>query len=189
MVQMRNIAQPVRYEAPQTELRFEKLPGELRMSVGDLNATNIVGPIQLSARAKDVQINDFTQGADITVHRGDIELRPGKTFAKMNIRTDSGDIDVAVPPQARVEVNATTRHGEITNDLGDSFKVEQSGEGATLHGATSTAAPIVTLTTDRGSVTLRKAEGDETAQDMTPARAPKAPKMAPAPPIPPAREQ
>ena len=195
MVQMRNITKPVHYTAPQTELSFEKLPGDLRMSVGELSASNVVGPLRLSARTKDVQLADFTQGLEISLDRGDIELRPEKAaLAKMDVHTRSGDIDLAVPEKAKLELNASTDHGEVTNDLGDAFKLNSNDRGATLKGNNGTAAPIVTLNTNRGTITVRKASGTEAAQyhdstDHGSMPAPPKPPKVPAAPVPEEREQ
>ncbi len=190
MVQMRNVAKAVRYEAPQTELTFEKLPGDIRMTVGELTATNVVGPIRLSARSKDVQVRDFTQGLEISVDRGDIEVRPSApSLARMDVRTRSGDIDFAVPEKAKFDLAATTDRGEITNDLGDFFKAETSGPGASLKGNIGDG-PRVVLATNRGSITVRKANGTDTADasEHEAPRAPKAPKV-PSAPLAPAQEQ
>ncbi len=195
-VQMRNMLKPVHYEAPQTELSFERLPGQIQMTVGELTATNVVGPIRLSARAKDVQLNDYSQGVEISVDRGDITLRPSAgTLAQMEIRTRSGDIDFAVPDKARLDLSASTDRGEITNDFGPAFKGDPMGRGATLKGAIG-QGPRVVLATNSGSITVRKASGSETSQvirgksdDEEDPSAPPAPAKAPKAPLPPAQEQ
>jgi len=191
-VEMRNLSKPVHYEAPQTELSFEKLPGQVQMTVGELTATNVVGPIRLSARAKDVQLNDFTQGVEITVDRGDITLRPTTVpLGQMDIRTRSGDIDFAVPDKAKLDLQASTERGEITNDFGNQFTGDSSGRGATLKGAIG-QGPRVMLATNRGSVTVRKASGSETTQVIKgkeDGEGPEAPEHPPAPPVPPVQEQ
>jgi DUF4097 and DUF4098 domain-containing protein YvlB len=196
-VQMRNMAKPVHYEAPQTELSFEKLPGQIQMTVGELSVTNVVGPIHLSARAKDVQLNDYSQGVEISVDRGDITLRPNAPpLGQMDIRTRSGDIDFAVPDKARLDLSASTDHGEINNDFGSEFKGDASGRGATLKGAIG-QGPRIVLTTNRGSITVRKANGSETTQVIRgksedgdeDAPEPPAPAKPPKAPLPPAQEQ
>ena len=162
------------------------------MTVGELTATNIVGPIRLSARAKDIQLNDFTQGVDISVDRGDITLRPATVpLGQMDIRTRSGDIDFAVPDKAKLDLSATTNHGEINNDFGSQFTGDSSGRGASLKGSIG-QGPRVVLATNRGSVTVRKASGSETTQVIKgkdDGEAPEAPEHPPAPPAPATQEQ
>ncbi len=174
-VQLRNLAKALRYESEHGgEFTAEAIPGQLRMSLSDLNANNIVGPIRLNGRSRDIQINDFTQSVDISVDRGDIELRPGAgTLGKVDVRTHSGDIDISLPDKAKVQLTATTDRGELTNDFNPSFETRSQGHGATLSGTTGDG-PRVNLVTGHGSVTIRKAS-DVMAN------------AAPAPPEPPSR--
>lgn len=178
-VQFRNLAKPVRYEAVNSQFAAEGVPGQVRLSLSDLNASNIVGPVRINAKSKDVQIADFTQGLEVTVDRGDIEVRPGKSaLAKIDIKTRSGDIDVSLPDKAKLQVSATTDRGEITNDFSPTLDARTEGHGATLRGATGDG-PKVTLSTSRGSITVRKAS-DVAAE---------APPVPPAPPKPAAPPQ
>lgn len=162
-VQFHNLAKPVHFESEHAEFSAEAVPGQVRISLSDLNASNLVGPIRLTGRSKDVQINDFTQGVEISLDRGDIELRPGKgLLGKLEVHTRSGDIDLSLPEKARVQLTATTDRGEITNDYNPAFESRSQGHGASLNGSTGDG-PRVNLTTGRGSVTVRKAT-DEAAQ-------------------------
>ena len=156
-IQFRNLAKPLRYESEHGEFTAEAVPGQVRMSLSDLNATNVTGPIRLNARSKDVTIADFTQALDISLDRGDIELRPGKgPMGKMEVRTHSGDIDLSLPDKAKVQLKATTQRGEVTNEFNPSLEARGEGHGATLAGSTGDG-PRINLETGRGSVTIRKA--------------------------------
>jgi hypothetical protein len=109
----------------------------------------------------------------------------------MDIRTRSGDIDFAVPDKARLDLSATTNHGEINNDFGSQFTGDSSGRGASLKGSIG-QGPRVVLATNRGSVTVRKASGSETTQVIKgkdDGEAPEAPEHPPAPPAPATQEQ
>ena len=161
-IQLSNLAQPLRWEDPLNSMECEKLPGQVRMSRGDFTGNNIVGPIRLKARSSDVQLSEFTQALDLTVDRGDIDLKPGKNLPKMEVRTRSGDIDLALPAGAKFDLRASTEHGEAGNDYGEPLREEEAGHGgATIAGSTG-AGPQLRVETGRGSVTVRKASGDET---------------------------
>jgi hypothetical protein len=161
-IQLSNLAPTLRWEDPLNSMDCEKLPGQVRMSRGDFTGNNIIGPIRLKARSTDVQLSEFTQALDLTVDRGDIDLKPGKNLPKMEVRTRSGDIDLALPVGAKFDLRASTEHGEADNDYGDPLRDQDAGHGgATLAGSTG-AGPQLRLETGRGSVTVRKASGDET---------------------------
>lgn len=179
----RNLGKPLRFESSQTELRVERTAGFVRIALGNITGENVQGPIRLSTRSRDVQFRDFSNSLEVTVERGDVELRPAKQQAgKIDVRTKNGDINLALPGGARFELTATTRRGEVTNDYGAPLKAESEGRGATLRGSAG-AGPAITLNTDRGSVTVRRADGSpEPPRSILPkSLTPEPPK---APPVP-----
>ncbi len=175
-IQLNNLAQPLRWEDPQNSMAFEKLPGQIRASRGDFTGNNVVGPIRLKARSRDVQLSDFTQSLDLTLDRGDIDLKPGKNLPKMEVHTRSGDIDLALPVGAKFDLRAFTEHGDANNEYGDPLHEDSSGRGTVIAGG-SGGGPQLRLETGRGTLTVRKSSGDDltTIPDSSP-KAPKAPK-------------
>lgn len=162
IVQFRDLRQPLRMTGSLgTDLSIEKLPGQVRMVLGDFTASNLVGPIHLSTRSRDVRISDFTNSLDLSVERGDIELRPGTLpLARMDVRTRSGDITLSLPPAAKFDLTASTSRGDVTNDFGAPITAESSGRGSTLRGSMP-GGSRVSAQTDRGEVTVRKASADD----------------------------
>jgi hypothetical protein len=121
---------------------------------------------------------------DLTLDRGDIDLKPGKNLPKMEVHTRSGDMDLALPPGAKFDLRATTEHGDAQDEYGDPIREDASGHGATLAGTTPGGGPQMRLETGRGTVTVRKAGAEETttfpdipsAPPPTPPKQPSAPK-------------
>jgi DUF4097 and DUF4098 domain-containing protein YvlB len=188
-VQLRNLAKPLRWDASNkggpNQLEVARLPGEIRMDLRSFTATDMVGPVRLSARSLDAQIGDFTQTLEVSLDRGDIELRPLKTpLGKMDVRTRSGNIELAVPAAAKFELKATTSRGEIENEFGPPLKLDvYSGESdrnrdkkraSTLTGSVGDG-PAITLTTDRGNVTVRKGTGEQVSLKAVPPKPPAPP--------------
>ncbi len=178
----RNIARPFRFESSYTEFRAERVPGQVRISLGELTASDLVGPLRLtSSRAKDVQLGDFTEAAEISLERGDIELRPRLPVAKMEVRTGSGDVELALPDSARFDLRASTNRGEAINDFGAPLQVEsESAEGrrrgSAIRGAVG-SGPTLNLITERGTITIRKSV-------VEPPRPPSPPATPPSPKAP-----
>ncbi len=178
-VQLRGLAQPVRYDDPQVTFDCEKLPGQARLGLGELTADNVVGPIRVNARSRDVQLSDFTQSLDLSLERGDVSLRPGKNIPKIEVHTRSGDLDLALPAGAKVDLRASTDRGEAHNDFGAPLTVDESNRGASIAG--NNGGPQIRMETGRGTLTVRKASGDEVTFPDIPSQ-PKAP-SAPSAPI------
>jgi DUF4097 and DUF4098 domain-containing protein YvlB len=153
-----NLAKPLHVQSPGTELQVEAVPGQITTDLSDFAGTNLVGPIRLNAKNKDVRVEDFKQALSVSVERGDINVRPGRLpLAKIEAHTRYGDVAIALPQGAKFELTATTKRGEIQNEFGDALKVEAEGRGATLKGAVG-SGPAVTLDTTRGSITVERGE-------------------------------
>ncbi len=160
-IQLHNLSKPVRFNCQGIELSAEKLPGDVKMGLGDLTASNLVGPVHISGRSRDVTVSDFTNSLEIVIDRGDITLRPGLLpLARIDAQTRSGDITLALPAAAKFDLTASTSHGDVTNDFGSPIRTQSAGRGQELRG-TVAGGPAVTLHTDRGPVTVQKGSGDE----------------------------
>ncbi len=155
-VSLHDLAKPVRVESMRTELDAQQVPGEIRLDRGSLSIQNVVGPVRLTTRATDVSLDGFSDQVELTVDKGDIDLRPGHVpLGKMTVHTRSGNIELALPQSAAFALSASTDHGEIDNEFGEALKERTEGRGARLEGTIGTG-PDLNLTTDRGSITVRK---------------------------------
>lgn len=162
-VSLHDLAKPVRLENLRTELDIEQAPGEIRLDRGSLNVENVIGPLRLTTHATDVSIDGFSNDIELSVDKGDIDLRPGRApLGKMTVHTRSGNIELALPQSANFALSASTDHGEIDNEFGDALKQRTEGQGARLEGSVG-SGPNLNLTTDRGSITVRKASGEATS--------------------------
>jgi hypothetical protein len=160
VIQFRNISKPIRFNGQQTDLDIEKLPGQVRMALGDFTANNLIGPVRLTTRSRDVHISDFTNSLEVSVERGDVELRPGKLpVAKMDVHVHFGDIEVRLPPAAKVDLTAVTLRGDTYFDLGSPFYSDRNGNGGAIRG--STGGPVLNLQTERGKMSVLKATSDD----------------------------
>jgi DUF4097 and DUF4098 domain-containing protein YvlB len=174
-LQFRNLAKPIRIQGPSTELRVERIPGEIRMDLDKFSATNLVGPIRLtSSRSRDVQLEQFTNSLELSVRGGDITLRPaGSPLPKIGAKTRDGNVVLVLPADAKFALKAVSSRGDVSNDYGPALKTVNNVEDR--HGAASIVSaagqgPEITVETDRGSITVRKDSG--AALTPQPGRAP-----------------
>jgi DUF4097 and DUF4098 domain-containing protein YvlB len=160
VIQFRNISKPLRFNGQQTDLDIEKLPGQVRMALGDFTATDLVGPVRLTTRSRDVHISDFTNSLELSVERGDVELRPGKLpLSKMDVHVHFGDVELKLPAAAKFDLTATTLRGEVYTDFDSPVHAERNGNGGAIRG--SNGGPVVNLQTERGKVSVLKATADD----------------------------
>jgi DUF4097 and DUF4098 domain-containing protein YvlB len=155
-LQFKNLAKPLHLESRNTDLRVEKVPGTITMDLGDFNGTDLVGPVRLVTRSKDIHLDGFTQSLELETERGDIELKPGNVpLAKIDARSRSGNIELELPEAAKFEMRASTTRGEVQNEYGTPLETRTEGHGGTLKGKVGDG-PVITITTDRGAVTVKK---------------------------------
>jgi DUF4097 and DUF4098 domain-containing protein YvlB len=153
----RKLAKPLHFESVNTDLRVEALPGEINMDLGGLNARDVIGPMRLVTKTKDVRISDFTNSLDLQTERGDIELSPNRMpLAKIDARSRSGRIELVLPAKASFQLEASTAQGDAVNDYGPPLQKETEGRSASLRGAVG-KGPEIRLATQRGTVSVRKA--------------------------------
>ncbi len=165
-LQLRNLAKPLRVQAPSTDLRVERVPGQIHMDLGQFTGSNLVGPIRLSSsRARDVDLEKFTQSLELVLDQGDISLRPAQTpLAKIDARTRNGQVEIALPPGGGFDLKAVTNRGEVSNDFGPALKTASDANdnehrrGGSIIG-TLGSGPSIVVQTERGALTVRKDTG------------------------------
>jgi hypothetical protein len=173
---------------PQTEITAQGLPGDLRMTLSDVRATNIAGPLRIQSTTKDIELIGFTESLDLSVNRGNLILAPGTLRpARMNVRLEAGDVELALAPGAQFELNAETTRGEAINDYGDRVRQEADGRSSRIRG-TNGGAPI-DISVRRGRMIVRRDGGIvpvpnvQAPRAVAPQAALPAPKAAPPKPV------
>jgi DUF4097 and DUF4098 domain-containing protein YvlB len=160
-VSLRELAKPVRVQNERTQLAVQQIPGEVRLDRGNFSAENVVGPVILTTHATDVSFDGFTAGLDLTVDKGDVEIRPNRSpLSKIAVHSTSGNIELSLPEAAKFALNASTERGEVENDFGNALTEVSEGHGAKLEGTVG-AGPDLNLVTNHGTITVRKSAKDE----------------------------
>ena len=183
----KKLAKPLQFEgARNTELSVQAVPGRINMTLGEFSGTDLIGPIRLVGSSRDIHMEQFTQSLELENQRGDVELHPGRLpMPSIEARNGSGRIDLVLPEKATFQLDATAERGEALNDFGSQIRQESSGHSATLKGKVG-EGPTVHITSDRGSITVRKegSSGDDQAEKVEKPEKPEAPEK----PEKPARE-
>lgn len=155
-VSLRELAKPVRVDNMRTRLEIQQVPGEVRIDRGSLSAQGVVGPLNLATHATDVSLAGFTNAIQVSVDRGDIELRPERLpLGKMDVRVRAGNIDLTVPQAGQFALAASTDHGDIDNEFGGGLTQRTEKMGSRLDGSVGNGSDV-TLATGRGNITVRK---------------------------------
>jgi DUF4097 and DUF4098 domain-containing protein YvlB len=174
------IAKPVTFKSSRTNMEFSKLDGDLNLDSGDLQATNITGPVRLTTRSKDVHLTGVSGDVRLQDENGGIEIDVSK-LGSMQLDNRNGDIEVHLPDKAGFQVNAQARNGEIQSDFGG-LKIENGDDRATANGTVGSGGPHLVLNNEHGTIEIRK--GSAVAEAPEPPKMPREPKAPRAPEVP-----
>jgi DUF4097 and DUF4098 domain-containing protein YvlB len=171
------IAKGVTFRSSRTSMEFSKLDGDLNLDSGDLQATNIAGPVRLTTRSKDVHLTEVSGDVRLEDENGEIDIQMSK-LGSVQLDNRNGDIEIYLPDKGGFQLNAQARNGEIQSDFSD-LKVDNGDDHATANGTVGGGGPHIVLNNEHGTIAIHKGSEAEEAP-----RAPEAPKPPPAPKAP-----
>ena len=170
-VRLVRVTKTVSFHSSRTDMEFAHLDGRLDLDSGDLRADSLAGPMRLTTRSKDIALEGLSGDLRLEDSNGTVEVglhNPG------NIQIDNrkGDVQVSIPPNTPMKVEARTRDGEIQSDF-EEIKIEGEQKQSSASGSIGTNGPRMAINCDRGTIEIRK--GTVMA----------APPVPPVPPVPP----
>jgi DUF4097 and DUF4098 domain-containing protein YvlB len=168
-VRLVRVSKTVSFRSSRTEMEFARLDGRLDLDSGDLRADSLSGPMRLTTHSKDIALEGLSGDLRLEDSNGTVEVgvyKPG------NIQIDNrkGDVQVSIPPNTAIKIEARTREGEISSDF-EEIKVANHDRQSSASGSIGSNGPRLVMNCEKGSIEIRKG---------TVAVVP------PAPPIPPA---
>jgi DUF4097 and DUF4098 domain-containing protein YvlB len=170
-LKLARITKPVTFKSSRTTMEFARLDGELSLDSGDLQASNVIGPVRLETRAKDVRLRGVSGDLRLRDENGAVEVHMSKV-GTTQVDNRQGDIQIFVPDKAKFQLNAHARNGEIQTDFGE-LKVNNSNDEAVASGAVGGGGPQLALTNEHGTIEIRK--GSTEAEMIPNPRAPQSP--------------
>ena len=180
-LKLSKIAQTVIFRSSRTELQFESLKGDLDLDSGDLQGSDMTGPVRLTTRSKDVRLTGVSGDVRLQNENGSVEVRMTK-LGSVQIEDRSNDISLYVPDKAGFQIDARARNGEIESDFND-MKINSADDQATATGAVNGGGPHVIINNEHANIEIRKNSSAEEEEPETPKmpkaqKPPKAPKAA-----------
>jgi DUF4097 and DUF4098 domain-containing protein YvlB len=174
-VKLSRLAQGVTFHSSRTDLQFFRLNGDLNLDSGDLQASDVVGPVRLSTRAKDVRLTGVAGDVRLQDENGSVELHMSK-LGSVQVENRKGDVQIYVPDKAGFQVDARSRGGDVETDF-DGLKVDNREDQATATGTVGGGGPHLVVTNEHGTIEIRKGStvAEAPAAPSTPA-SPKAPR-------------
>ena len=179
-IKLARIAGPVSFKSARTDMEFSRLNGDLDMDSGDMRAGDLVGPLRLLTRSKDIRLNGVNGDVRLENENGAVELHMSK-LGNMQLSNRNSDVQIYVPDKAGFQLEAHSRGGEIESDF-DALKINNGDSQATASGTVGGGGPQIVINNEHGGIEVRK--GSMVAEVPVPPKPPKAPGAAPKVPVP-----
>lgn len=184
LIQLRNLAKPIRWDGPQTDFTAQGLPGEMRMTIGDLTATRLTGPVRIESQNKDITLTDVTGATTVSINRGDVRITAtALPLSDTNVRVEGGNVELSLPEKAKFNLNAVTDKGEAYSDYGEGVSQDSNGRRGNVIRSNG-GGPTLDIHVNRGDITLRSNGGTGTILPELPDPRLKANKVSPVTPLP-----
>lgn len=158
----------------QATLQIDRLSGAVEMD-------GVGGALTVSHDHGSVDVEGAAAPVDVTIKNGDVRVgfRSVPAEEPLRLRTSNGDVDVGLPPDASVQVDARTDVGTIRTQ-GLSFSPEEFtpvNAGARYTAQLGEGGPTLEVRTENGSIAFQaqdttRADTTEAAADPGPATVP-----------------
>jgi hypothetical protein len=179
-LKLSKIGKSVSFKSSRTDLEFSKLDGDLDLDSDSLRGDNLLGPVRLSTRSKDVSLDSVS--GDVRIQDENSGVQVGlKAPGNVQIDNRNGDIMLGVPDKVGFKVEARSRGGEVQADF-PGVNVTNTDEDGKASGTFGNGAMHVVLNSEHGNITMHKREIENAsvpAPPKPPHKAPPAPSEGP----------
>jgi DUF4097 and DUF4098 domain-containing protein YvlB len=182
-VKLSRIAGPVTFRSSRTDMQFARLNGDLDLDSGDLQASDMIGPVRLNTRSKDVRLSGISGDLRLQDENGSVELHLVKV-GSLQVENRKGDIQIYLPDKSAFQLDARARNGDVSTDFSE-LKVDNSNDQAIATGTVGSGGPHLVINNEHGDIEIRKRSSvAENSEPPAPPVAPRAPRAPAAPKVP-----
>lgn len=175
-VKLSKIGKAVTFKSSRTDLELAKLNGDLSLDSDSLRADNLIGPVRLSTRSKDVSLEGVSGDVRVQDENSAVTVSL-KSAGNVQIDNRNGDITVGVPEKIGFKVDARSRGGEVQADFPGVNVANDDREGK-LSGTFGNGAIRLVLNSEHGNITVQKDQTESAHSMPEPPAPPKVPKHA-----------
>jgi DUF4097 and DUF4098 domain-containing protein YvlB len=156
-IRLNQIAKTVEFKSARSDIMLSSVPGDLEISGDSLRATDVIGPMRLVTRSKEIHLEGVTGDVEVENTNGGIEIHPANKLpmGKIMITGKHGDITLVLPPNAGFQVDATTRKGDITSDFSP-LRTEENNGSSRATGTIGNGAAKLQINADTGDIHINK---------------------------------
>jgi hypothetical protein len=159
-----------RFHTSRTDFQLARLDGQIDISSDeDLTADQMIGPVILNTRNRNITLDRIAGDVTITNKNGKVDLTGAPPLGNVSVENRNGEVTLTVPDQSGFNVQAATTEGDIENDFG--LAPSENNNRKSLNGSIGKPAANIRINTTQEDISLKRAS-------IAP--------LSPLPPIPPA---
>jgi DUF4097 and DUF4098 domain-containing protein YvlB len=162
-VKLERIAKTVTFKSSRTDMEFSRIDGTLDLDSDELHAGEIIGPLRLNTRSKNIRLDGLSGDVRLQDDNGAVELVM-RTVGNMQIDNRNGDIQLSLPDKAGFRLDARTRDGEIQSDFPE-LKVNNDEHQATANGNVGNGSSHIVVNNEHDNIEIRKAPANGGPKD------------------------
>lgn len=153
---LEHIRGPIRFHSTRTDMQLGRLDGEADISNNaDLSASEVVGPLTLSTRSRNVTLDRIAGNVSVTNSNGFVNVTSAPPLGDVTIENRNGDVTLTVPEHSSFSIDAQTTDGDLDNDF--SLSNQGTDTHKTFTGTIGKGGSTLRLATSHGNVSLKKA--------------------------------
>jgi len=181
-VKLERIAKTVTFKSSRTDMELSRISGSLDLDSDELHAEDLIGPLHLTTRSKNINLNGVSGDVRLQNDNGTVEVVM-RALGNVQIDNKNGDVQLSVPDKAGFRLDARTRSGgEIQSDFPE-LKVNNDEHESKATGSVGSAASHIVINNEHEGIEIRKASATPPmppvpAAPAKPAKALPAPKSA-----------
>ncbi len=154
---LEHVRGPVRFHTSRTDLRLERLDGNVDISPNaDLSMDQVAGPVTLNTRDRNLTLERVSGDVAVTNRNGSVDVTFAPPLGTATVENRNGSVNVTMPNEAGFVLRAETTNGEIQNE----FSLPRAGgeNRPAVSGTVKGGGPLVRITTSQGDISLKKTD-------------------------------
>ncbi len=141
------------YHSSRSDVSLARLNGDLQIDGNDLTANEAIGPMRISTRSRNINLDRVTGDISITNNHGDVDVHVAPPTGTITVDNQNGNVNVTLPEKARFTLNAETSDGDTHSDFEGS---DTHGGHGMLSGSFNGGGAAVKLNTSHGDINVNR---------------------------------
>lgn len=153
-VKLERISKTVSFKSSRTEMEFSSLNGSLDLDSDELHAQEIIGPLHLTTRSKNIRLDDVSGDVRLQDDNGTVEVGM-RSLGNVQIDNRNGDVQLSVPEKSGFRLDARVRDGEIQSDFPE-LKIDNNDRESKANGSVGNGGAHIVVNNEHDGFEIRK---------------------------------